>query len=64
MKETIKKIDPIKTWKPWKPVVIKKVEPKILSEMENWAWEYSKIWKAVNITPKKIVIFKEVKAEI
>lgn len=36
--EINRKIVPIITWMPWKPVVKKNVDPKTPSEMENWAW--------------------------
>jgi hypothetical protein len=45
----------MKTWKPWNPVAIKKVEPKIPSEMLKSAEKYSKTWKQVKINAKTIV---------
>jgi hypothetical protein len=45
----------MKTWKPWNPVAIKKVEPKIPSEMLKSAETYSKTWKQVKISAKTIV---------
>lgn len=56
IKETIKKVVPIITWIPWKPVVIKNVAPKILSLKENWACIYSHIWRIENNKPKRMVI--------
>lgn len=56
---TNKNVVPIITWRPWNPVVTKKVVPKILSLMENWAWEYSHICNIVNRIPNKIVISKD-----
>lgn len=56
IKEIIKNDVPIITWIPWNPVVIKKVEPKILSLIENWDWIYSHLWRIVKVIPNKIVI--------
>lgn len=63
-KDTIKKVVPIITWIPWKPVVIKNDEPKILSLIENWAWIYSHIWRIENVKPNRMVINKEYKASL
>lgn len=35
IREMIRNVVPMITWIPWKPVVIKKVDPKILSLIEN-----------------------------
>lgn len=55
-REIIKKVVPIITWIPWKPVVIKNVEPKILSLIENCACMYSHICKIENMIPSIMVI--------
>lgn len=47
---------------PWNPVVIKKVDPKILSLIENCAWIYSHIWRIEKVNPNEMVIIKELKA--
>lgn len=62
--EIIKNDVPIITWIPWKPVVMKKVEPKILSLIENCASIYSQDWRNVKVIPKIIVIIKELKASL
>jgi hypothetical protein len=54
-KQTVKKQVPINTWKPWKPVAIKKVEPYTLSEIENGEVTYSNTSNQVKIIAKKIV---------
>ncbi len=41
IRQTVRKIVPTMTWKPWKPVAMKKVEPKMLPPKENGAWAYS-----------------------
>jgi len=56
--ETIKKVLPIKTWRPWNPVAIKKVDPNTESDKENDASMYSKPCKTENRTPKEIVKYK------
>lgn len=38
--------------------------PKILSEIENWAWKYSHLWRIVKIIPKIIVINRELKVSL
>lgn len=43
---------------PWNPVAIKKVEPKVESEIVKDASIYSKACNAVKYTPNKIVIIK------
>ena len=55
IKDTNNEIVPTKTWKPWKPVAMKKVEPKIPSEIENEALTYSKAWNPVKIKARTIV---------
>jgi len=50
-----KKIEPTRTWKPWKPVVTKNLLPKALSLVVNFASLYSNNWQEVNISPNKIV---------
>ena len=40
------------TWKPWKPVATKKVEPYTESAIQNGASTYSNAWRAVKIKPK------------
>ena len=54
-KQTAKNTVPTKTWKPWKPVAMKKVEPKIPSEILKAALTYSKAWKPVKTVANKIV---------
>ena len=49
---------PIKTWKPWKPVAKKNVEPYIPSEILKLAVIYSKAWKQVKIIASTIVKIK------
>jgi len=49
---------PIKTWKPWKPVAIKKVDPYTLSLIVKGEVAYSKPWKLVKINAKAIVANK------
>ena len=39
--EMVKKMDPMITWSPWKPVAIKNVDPKEESDMQNGASIYS-----------------------
>jgi len=53
--ETIRKAEPISTWRPWNPVAIKKVEPYALSAIENGASVYSNPWHIVNTRPRVIV---------
>ena len=48
----IKKIVPIRTWSPWKPVNIKKLEPKVESLILKKADEYSFSWRTVKKVPK------------
>jgi len=57
--ETIKKVLPIKTWRPWKPVAIKKVDPNTESDKEKDASIYSNPCNIENITPKEIVKYKD-----
>lgn len=56
---TNKNTEPIKTCKPWKPVAIKKVAPKEVSEIEKGAVKYSKAWNSENTNPNLIVRFKD-----
>lgn len=46
---------PIITWKPWKPVATKNVEPYTESAIQKGASKYSNACKAVNINPKNTV---------
>ena len=57
----LKKAVPTTTWKPWKPVAIKKTEPYTESAIENGASIYSKTWSAVNNRPNNTVESKPVK---
>lgn len=41
MRHTRRKVDPIMTWRPWKPVAIKNVEPYTLSEIVKDVSRYS-----------------------
>jgi len=50
------KIVPIITWIPWNPVVMKKDEPKIESEIVNGAFLYSHHWRIEKYNPIVIVI--------
>src|SRR3954452_12463096 len=43
------------TWKPWKPVAMKKVEPYMLPLKANGACAYSYAWTLVNSRPSRIV---------
>ena len=49
----IKKIVPIKTWIPWNPVAIKKIEPKHPSLKQKNEVLYSNNWHNRNKIPKK-----------
>jgi hypothetical protein len=51
-----RKIEPMITWVPWKPVPIKKMEPNILSEIEKRVSLYSEYWRKVKYRPSMIVI--------
>jgi hypothetical protein len=53
--DTARKIDPIITCSPWKPVAMKNVEPKDESAIENGASLYSKPWNREKIAPRVIV---------
>ena len=64
IKQTVKKIVPINTWNPWKPVAIKKVDPKIPSDIEKLAETYSKACNAVKNAAKIIVKTKPKTASI
>ena len=55
-----KKIVPIKTCNPWKPVETKKFVPNTLSLTEKVLFMYSKSWKPVKTTPNDSVINIEV----
>lgn len=55
-KEISKKIVPTITWSPWKPVAIKKDDPKIESEKLKEASQYSHTCSDVKYNPKIIVI--------
>lgn len=46
---------PIITWIPWNPVDTKKIELKILSEIENNEVKYSNIWHKIKLNPKNLV---------
>lgn len=39
--DTVRNVEPIITWIPWKPVAMKNVDPKAESRMENEASLYS-----------------------
>jgi len=58
IKHTNKNDVPIITWKPWNPVARKKVVPYTESAIEKGASQYSKPWRAVKRTPRRIVIAK------
>lgn len=57
--DTNKKIEPMMTCSPWKPVAIKNVDPKEESAIQNGASTYSKPWKPVKIAPKETVSRRE-----
>ena len=61
-KEINIKIVPIKTWNPWNPVVIKKQDPKTLSEIVKGESKYSNACKLVNKVARIKVIIKANKA--
>lgn len=52
-------MDPTNTWIPWKPVAIKKIDPKTESAIENLLKKYSKPCRSVKYTPKTKVIKSE-----
>jgi hypothetical protein len=54
-KQTDRKTVPTNTWKPWKPVAKKKVDPYIPSLILKGASIYSNSCSVVNITPKHTV---------
>ena len=54
--EVDKNIIPINTWKPWKPVKIKKIDPYTLSAIQNNEYEYSIYWVNINQNPKIKVV--------
>lgn len=54
-----KKIEPMITWSPWKPVAMKKLDPKEVSEIVKGAETYSNPWKAEKIAPNKTVKLKD-----
>jgi hypothetical protein len=51
-----KKVVPIATCNPWKPVIMKNVEPNLESEIENGASAYSRACSIVNNIPSITVI--------
>lgn len=48
-------MDPIITCKPWNPVAIKNVEPKVESAIQKGASMYSNAWNTVKTAPRMIV---------
>jgi hypothetical protein len=46
------------TWRPWKPVATKNVDPYVESEMVKEASQYSRAWRKVKYIPKITVIVK------
>jgi hypothetical protein len=54
-RDTVRKIDPMITCRPWNPVAIKKVDPNAESAMQNGASVYSKPWNSVNTAPNVMV---------
>lgn len=56
--DTVKKIEPMITCKPWNPVAMKNVDPKAESAMQNGASVYSNPWNSVNTPPRRIVSAK------
>lgn len=54
-KHTIKKVVPIITWRPWKPVATKKVEPYTESAKVKEASAYSMAWRALKYKPRNTV---------
>jgi len=59
-KDTVRNTEPIITCNPWNPVVMKKILPKEESDIQKGASMYSKPCNIVNITPKPIVIIREI----
>ena len=57
-KQTAKKQVPTKTWKPWNPVAIKKVDPYTESAIVKLACKYSNTWKPVKSAANNIVAIK------
>jgi len=57
--ETNKKVLPIKTCKPWKPVAMKNVEPNTESDIEKVASMYSNPCNIENKIPKEIVKYRD-----
>ncbi len=56
--DTVKKIEPMITCRPWNPVAMKNVDPKAESAMQNGASVYSNPWNSVNTPPRRIVSAK------
>jgi len=59
LKDTSKKVEPISTCNPWKPVDMKNVDPNLESDILKGASIYSKAWKAVKMAPKTTVRSRE-----
>lgn len=55
IKDTIRKIEPMITCNPWKPVAMKNVDPNVESAIQKGASMYSKAWNVVKIAPRVIV---------
>jgi len=58
IKQIKRKIVPMITCNPWKPVAKKKMEPYTLSFILNGQWIYSKTWHDVKTTPRTNVMNK------
>lgn len=43
----VRKVDPMMTCKPWKPVAMKNVDPYTPSEIVNGVSKYSEAWRSV-----------------
>ncbi len=61
IEQTIKKIDPIITWNPWKPVNIKKTDPKTPSFIAIWQNINSCTWIIANAAAIIIVRISDIK---
>ena len=58
-KDTKRNKDPIRTWIPWNPVAIKKLDPKEVSVIVNGPEMYSNPWSIEKMAPKRIVVLRE-----
>src|ERR1700723_1353653 len=54
-RQTIRKVEPMMTWAPWKPVAMKNAAPYMLPEKWNAAWAYSQACTQVKVSPSAMV---------